>query len=204
MSAADEQRGAAVPGPADYARACVDRVVRRQPAPAAPEHPLYAVPAACFVTLKKHGELRGCIGTLAPTEPSLGREIARNARAAAFDDPRFPPVHPDEVDALTVSVDILSASEPCSSSDLDPARYGVIVRSGWRRGVLLPDLRGVETVAAQVRIAAQKAGIGPGESYELERFTVTRCHQGESADAVAVRMADGGPASPAGHGEVDG
>jgi AmmeMemoRadiSam system protein A len=199
MSAGDGHREPAL-GPADYARACVDQLVRRRPAPPAPDHPLYARRAACFVTLKKHGELRGCIGTLAPSELSLGREIARNARSAAFDDPRFPPVHPDELEAVTCSVDVLSPSEPCAYADLDPSRYGVIVRSGWRRGVLLPDLQGVDTPAVQVRIAAQKAGIEPGEPCELERFTVTRCREGESADAVLARLDDHGPSAP---GEVD-
>jgi len=78
-----------------------------------------------------------------------------------------------------VSVDVLSPSEPCDKSDLDPSRYGVIVSSGFRRGVLLPDLEGVDTVATQLAIALQKAGIAPWEDFSLERFTVTRYHEGD-------------------------
>lgn len=196
---------AALLGPADYAHACVDRVVRGQQAPPAPDHPLYACSAACFVSIKKHGQLRGCIGTLAPSEPDLGREIARNARAAAFDDPRFAPVREDELGALVCTVDILSPSVPCTFADLDPARYGVIVRSGWRRGVLLPDLQGVDSVEAQVGIAQQKAGIHPGEPCDLERFCVTRCREGESADAaLAAETETAGGLAAACDGEVDG
>lgn len=160
--------------PADYARSCIEAFVRGRPAPPAPADPLYARTAACFCSIKKRGELRGCIGTLSPAESSLDREIARNAYSAAFHDPRFPPISDDELAALTLSVDVLDASEPCLSADLDPAVYGVIVVLDQRRGVLLPDLAGVDTIERQVAIALQKAGIGPGEPYRLERFTVTR------------------------------
>ena len=179
---------ALVPGAADYARVCVDHAVRGQRVPLAPEHPLYRLRAACFVSLKKGGDLRGCIGTLTPAEADLGREIPRNARAAAFQDPRFAPVREDELGALVCTVDVLSPSEPCSAADLDPARYGVVVLSGSRRGVLLPDLEGVDTVAAQVGIARQKAGIHPGARCDLERFTVTRCREGEAADATHAAL----------------
>ena len=175
-----DERQTASAGPADYARACVAALVRGQAPPAAPQEPFYARPAACFVSLKKHGDLRGCIGTLAPAEPDLGREIARNARAAAFQDPRFPPVREDELEALSVSVDVLSPSEPCALTDLDPSRYGVIVSTGFRRGVLLPDLPGVDTVARQVAIALQKAGIAPDEDFTVARFTVDRYREGEA------------------------
>jgi MEMO1 family protein len=176
-------------GPADFARACIDQLMRNQPAPQAPEHPLYSRRAACFVSLKKRGQLRGCIGTLEPAEADLGREIARNARSAAFHDPRFAPMGEEELEELTCSVDILSPNEPCTLDDLDPSRYGVIVLTGCRRGVLLPDLEGVDTVENQVGIALQKAGIGGGEPFDVERFTVTRCREGDSADAV-LRDAD--------------
>jgi MEMO1 family protein len=171
-------------GPADYARACVEELVRRRPVPQAPEHPLYSRRAACFVSLKKRGQLRGCIGTLEPSEADLGSEIARNARSAAFQDPRFEPVREDELATLACTVDILSASEPCTLDELDPARYGVIVVAGCRRGVLLPDLQGVDTAAIQIGIALQKAGIAASESFEVRRFTVTRCREGEPADAL--------------------
>jgi len=168
-------------GPADYAFACVRSYVAGGRAPDAPETAFYARRAACFVTLKKHGELRGCIGTLEPAEASLEHEIARNAQASALRDPRFPPVGGDEVEALTCSVDVLSPSEPCGLSDLDPQVYGVIVESGFRRGVLLPALEGVDTVERQVGVALQKAGIAPGDSFDVRRFRVTRYRQGDPA-----------------------
>lgn len=182
MSAAPADQAAAGLGPADYARACVDQLVRGRALPGAPGEDFYGRASACFVSLKKHGDLRGCIGTLEPSEPTLGREIARNARAAAFDDPRFPPVREDELAALACSVDVLSPSEPCTLADLDPRRYGVIVVAGFRRGVLLPDLQGVDTVAQQVGIALQKAGIRPDELFDVYRFTVTRYREGDAAE----------------------
>jgi AmmeMemoRadiSam system protein A len=168
-------------GPADYAFACVRSYVAGGRAPQAPADTFYARRAACFVTLKKRGELRGCIGTLEPAEATLGREIARNAHSSALRDPRFPPVGVDEVDALTCSVDVLSPSEPCGLEDLDPLAYGVIVASGFRRGVLLPALDGIDSVDRQVGVALQKAGIAPAESFDVRRFQVTRYRQGDSA-----------------------
>jgi AmmeMemoRadiSam system protein A len=169
----------ASPGPADYAFACVGARVAGRRAPEPPDDAFYERRAACFVTLKKRGELRGCIGTLEPAEASLGREIARNAHSSALRDPRFPPVAPDEVEALTCSVDVLSPSEPCELSDLDPRVYGVIVEAGLRRGVLLPALEGIDSVDAQVSIALQKAGIAPGRPFDVRRFLVTRYRQGD-------------------------
>jgi MEMO1 family protein len=166
-------------GPADYAHACVDRFVRGLRPPTAPRDALYAGAAACFVSLKKYGDLRGCIGTLEPVESALSAEIPRNAYAAAFQDPRFPPVTEDELDALVCSVDVLSASEPCRLEELDPARYGVVVTAGLRRGVLLPALQGVDDAATQVDVARRKAGIAPGDHVGLERFTVVRYHEGD-------------------------
>jgi len=132
-------------------------------------------PAGAFVSLKKHGNLRGCIGTLGPTKPTVAHEIIVNAISAATADPRFDPVEPEELDELTCSVDILGAPEPVKSiEELDPKRYGVIVRKGRRSGVLLPDLEGIDSAVEQVNIARQKAGISPYEDYELERFEVVR------------------------------
>ena len=179
MSAEGEDTSGVPSGPADYARACVESCVLGRPLPRPSAHPFFTRHAACFVSLKKHGELRGCIGTLEPAEADLGAEIARNARSAAFHDPRFHRVRADELPALTCSVDVLSPSAPCALADLDPAVYGVIVLAGFRRGVLLPDLQGVDTVEQQVDIVLQKAGIGPGEAFSVERFTVTRCKEGE-------------------------
>ena len=136
---------------------------------------LLAAPAACFVSLKKHGELRGCIGTLAPARADLAHEICANAISAATADPRFPRVRPSELPELALDVDVLSRPEHCELGDLDPARYGVIVSTGdGRRGVLLPDLAGVDTVEEQVDIACHKAGIYDGETFSVERFTVER------------------------------
>ncbi|MRR11111.1 AMMECR1 domain-containing protein, partial [bacterium] len=95
---------------------------------------------------------------------------------AATGDPRFPPVRPEELSRLDISVDVLQTPEPASLADLDPSAYGVIVSCGWKRGLLLPDLEGVDTVEEQVNIACRKAGIGPYEHIELERFSVDRYH----------------------------
>lgn len=168
-----------VPGPAAYGLSCVRSVVLGRPVPPAPDHVLYRTHAACFVTLKAHGDLRGCIGTLEPAEERLGAEIARNARSSALHDPRFSRVRPDELDTITCSVDVLGASEACDVADLDPVRYGVIVSLGARRGVLLPALAGVDSVARQVGIALEKAGIGADEPFHVRRFTVTRFRQGD-------------------------
>lgn len=130
--------------------------------------------AGVFVSLKKGGALRGCIGTFLPTEESAAHEVITNAIKSATGDPRFPPVQPGELGALDVSVDVLSQPSPCSEADLDPRRYGVIVEKGWRRGLLLPDLEGVDTVKDQVAIARAKAGIDPQETVLLYRFTVER------------------------------
>ncbi len=131
--------------------------------------------AGTFVSLKKRGELRGCIGTFLPVCENVAQEIIRNAIAAATEDPRFPPVREDELGELDISVDVLSTPEPVTDlSQLDPKKYGVIVESGFRRGLLLPDLEGVETVEQQLAIAMAKAGISPGEPIKVYRFTVNR------------------------------
>lgn len=136
---------------------------------------LFRERAGAFVSIKKFGELRGCIGTTAPTAPTLAEEIMRNAISAGCSDPRFPPVEPRELPDLVYSVDVLGSPEPVSDkASLDPARYGVIVRSGNRSGLLLPDLAGVDTVDEQLAIACRKAGIRPDEAYSIRRFEVTR------------------------------
>ncbi|MGB9668012.1 MAG: AmmeMemoRadiSam system protein A [Thermosulfidibacteraceae bacterium] len=128
-----------------------------------------------FVSLKKHGELRGCIGTFLPTANSVAEEVIRNAIASATEDPRFPPVTLEELKDITISVDVLDEPEPVSSLDeLDPKKYGVIVESGWKRGLLLPDLEGVDTIEQQIAIAMAKAGIRPGEPIKIYRFKVKR------------------------------
>lgn len=131
--------------------------------------------AGVFVSLKKDGELRGCIGTFVPTRESIAAEIIANAISAGTEDPRFWPVTIDELPDLAVSVDILSAPERVESlTVLDPKQYGIIVKRGCRSGLLLPDLNGVDTVEEQISIAMNKAGIDPHEEIELYRFSVTR------------------------------
>jgi len=131
--------------------------------------------AGAFVSIKKRGELRGCIGTLEATQANLALEVVRNAIDSATRDPRFQPVAPEELDQLSYSVDVLSPTEPVAGpEELDPKRYGVIVRLGLRRGLLLPDIEGVNTVEEQIAIVKTKAGILPEESPELLRFTVRR------------------------------
>lgn len=131
--------------------------------------------AGVFCSIKKSGQLRGCIGTIEPVRRNIAEEIIHNAISAATDDPRFPEVRPDELRWLTYSVDVLGKPEPIEGMhQLDPKRYGVIVSCGSRRGLLLPNLEGVDTVEEQVRIARQKAGISRGEDVSLQRFEVTR------------------------------
>ena len=131
--------------------------------------------AGVFVSLKKHGQLRGCIGTISPVQNSIAEEIAANAVSAAVRDPRFNPVVRAELRELDISVDIMAEPEPVADiTELDPKRYGVIVSSGSRRGLLLPDLEGIDTSAEQVAAAKQKAGLEPHEKVNLERFEVVR------------------------------
>lgn len=131
--------------------------------------------AACFVSLHREGQLRGCVGTLEPSCESLALEIQENAIAASTRDSRFSPLRVEELEGLEVSVDVLSPAERIQDlKELDPKRYGVIVSSGYRRGVLLPNLDGIDTVEEQVDIARQKAGIAVGENFALARFEVVR------------------------------
>ena len=132
--------------------------------------------AGAFVSLHEHGQLRGCIGTISATCASVAEEILQNGISACSRDPRFDPVTPDELDYLEYSVDVLGDAEFIDSpAQLDPKRYGVIVTKGWKRGLLLPNLDGVDTVEEQLRITKMKAGIDPAdERVELERFEVVR------------------------------
>ncbi len=131
--------------------------------------------AGVFVSIKKKGELRGCIGTIYPAKNNIGEEIVANAISSSTRDPRFSPVRKKELEFLTYSVDVLSNPEKIENiSQLDPKKYGVIVESGYRKGLLLPDLEGVDTPEIQVDIAKRKAGIFPGEDFEMYRFIVTR------------------------------
>lgn len=136
---------------------------------------LAAARAGVFVSLHQNGRLRGCIGTIAPVTGCVASEIVRNAVCAGTEDPRFEPVSPDDLESLEYSVDVLSAPEPVDSPQaLDVKRFGVIVSCGRRRGLLLPDLDGVDTVERQIAIARKKGGIEPHEPYTLQRFEVVR------------------------------
>ena len=131
--------------------------------------------AGAFVSIHEHGELRGCIGTIAPTKKCIAEEIIANAISASTRDPRFPAITADELPWLEISVDILGEAEDIDSIDqLDVKRYGVIVSSGMKRGLLLPDLDGIDTPEQQVEIAMKKGGISKYEKYKLQRFEVIR------------------------------
>ena len=131
--------------------------------------------AGAFVSIHEHGRLRGCIGTILATKECIAKEIIDNAISASTKDPRFDPITKDELDWLEINVDILSEPEDIDSKDeLDVKRYGVIVSNRYKRGLLLPDLDGIDTVDEQIAIAKKKAGISDNEDYSLQRFEVTR------------------------------
>lgn len=147
----------------------------KRPAPPARFTPEMKERAGVFVSIHKLGDLRGCIGTFEPQRKNVAEEIIANAVSSATRDPRFDPIAPDELKNLDYSVDVLTAPEPVAdASMLDPKKYGVIVEAGWRRGLLLPDLEGVDTVDYQIDICRQKGGIGPSEPVQLYRFEVKR------------------------------
>lgn len=128
-----------------------------------------------FCSIHKDGRLRGCIGTIGPTKENIAQEIVANAISAATRDPRFDPIQKHELAKLSYSVDVLSKPEKIDSRDqLDVKRYGVIVTHNEKRGLLLPNLDGVDTVSEQIAIAKQKAGIWDDEPVELQRFEVVR------------------------------
>ena len=136
---------------------------------------MYSQRAGVFVSIKKNGSLRGCIGTICAVRDCIVEEIMENAVSAACRDPRFPPIGKGELDELVISVDVLGDTEEIDAPDkLDVKRYGVIVSKGRRRGLLLPNLDGVDTVEEQIAIAKSKAGIGDDEDVVLERFEVIR------------------------------
>ena len=131
--------------------------------------------AGVFVSIHKFGQLRGCIGTFLPTTSSIAEEIINNAISASINDPRFPAITEDELDYLNINVDVLSLPTHISSkAELDPKKYGVIVTSGNKKGLLLPNIDGVDTIEEQINIAKNKAGIYKDEKYELEKFEVIR------------------------------
>ena len=160
------------------ARSAVEAWVRRReriPLPEGLPEEMLTRQAGAFVSLHRHGRLRGCIGTIMATEENIAKEILQNAISACSRDPRFSPVTPDELSSLEISVDVLGELESIDSpEELDVKRYGVVVSHGRKRGLLLPNLDGVDTVEEQIRIARQKGGIREGEPYRLERFEVVR------------------------------
>lgn len=163
--------------PASFAREVVALYVEQNvtvevdfPAPADFSHP-----AGAFVSIKTSECLRGCMGTITPQHETVVKEIAANAIMAATRDPRFPPVVASELSGLLFSVDVLGREEPVESvAELDPLRYGVIVRRGQLSGLLLPNLEGISSAEHQVSIAMQKAGIAQGLKVSLSRFAVIR------------------------------
>ncbi len=164
-------------GPANLARKCLEYYLKEGRLPEMPASlpPEYEDRAGVFVSLKKAGQLRGCIGTVEPVRENLAEEIAANAVGAALRDPRFPPVSREELAELNISVDILGPMEPIKSEkELDPRQYGVLVRSGSKSGLLLPNLEGIDTAYEQLNIARRKAAIPPGAPVELYRFKVNR------------------------------
>lgn len=177
-----EQAGKEEDAPEDpyivLARQTIEEYIRTGRRPELPENlpdEMTKRQAACFVSLHRDGQLRGCIGTLEPYRDSLALEIQSNAISASTKDPRFQPLRPEELEGLEVSVDVLFPAEKILSlRDLDPKRYGVIVSSGLRRGVLLPNLEGIDTAERQVEIARRKAGIAAADPITLERFEVVR------------------------------
>ena len=158
------------------ARAAIESWVREGRRLAHPRlhDPLYPAHAGCFVSLHRGDALRGCIGTTEPTCDDLAHEVVTNAVHAATRDPRFPALQPAELADLDVKVDVLHEPQPCTRSDLDPREWGVIVTSGWRRGLLLPDLEAVDDIDTQISIARAKAGVAEDEPCTLERFRVDR------------------------------
>jgi len=148
---------------------------RELPVPDGLPEELLQTQAGVFVSLHKNGRLRGCVGTIAPTTANIAREIIQNAVSAGLRDNRFEAVTKEELSFLTYKVDVLSDPEPVSGpEELDVKRYGVIVTSGYKRGLLLPNLDGIDTVGEQISIARRKAGISEREEVKLERFEVVR------------------------------
>ncbi len=133
--------------------------------------------AGVFVSIHEKGELRGCIGTFEAAYQNVAVEIIHNAILAATEDPRFLPIRNQELPHLEISVDVLTRPEPVKGvSELDAKKYGVIVGCGYRRGLLLPDLEGVDTAEEQINICRMKGGIGSKEPVQLYRFEVKRYH----------------------------
>jgi MEMO1 family protein len=162
---------------AELAKDTVEKYVKEGKRPPLPATltPEMKEKAGVFVSIHKLGDLRGCIGTFEPQQRNVASEVITNAVSAATRDPRFDPITPDELKDLDYSVDVLTSPVPVAdASKLDAKKYGVIVESGWRRGLLLPDLEGVDTPEEQIDICRQKGGISPDEPVQLYKFEVKR------------------------------
>lgn len=163
--------------PVELARAAVTAFIKNGEIVTLPEHipPEFERPGGAFVSIKISGRLRGCVGTFKPSRASVAEEIIQNAVGSAGRDPRFTPISEDELPFLEFSVDVLDEPERLTASpELDPMIYGLIVRAGSKVGLLLPDLEGIRTPEAQIRVAMQKAGILHHEDVEFYRFKSTR------------------------------
>lgn len=133
--------------------------------------------AAVFVTLRRADlTLRGCMGSVTPMTQDVTDETRRAAILAASKDPRFPALHAHELSELVIEVSVLGAAEPIlSAGELDPGRYGIIVRgTQGRRGVLLPSVSGIDSVPQQIRVAMERAGLAEDEPCEVRRFAVEK------------------------------
>lgn len=162
--------------PVRWARMNLESYVREGNTPVLPVEMelLKEQQAGAFVSIKKEGQLRGCIGTTHPVYANLAQEIASNAVSAGTRDPRFAAIQAAELDKLVYSVDILGETEECKREDLDPGQYGVIVSGNGKTGLLLPNLEGIDTIEKQLGIALQKAGISRQEKFRIYRFKVER------------------------------
>lgn len=149
---------------------------RREPTTVVEPDGLLAEPAPVFVTLRRLGNLRGCIGSLVALHDNVVDETKDRARAAAFEDPRFPRLRLDELSDTSIEVSILRPLQPVASVDeLDPVRWGIEIRDrSGRRAVLLPDIPGVDTVEQQIKVTRQKAGIPPGNELTVRKFSVVK------------------------------
>ncbi|MCD4664915.1 MAG: AmmeMemoRadiSam system protein A [Bacteroidales bacterium] len=142
---------------------------------------LFTIRRGCFVSLHRlNGELRGCIGTIEPSHLNIYQEIIHNAVAASTRDTRFDSVTISELNEIELSVDVLTLPEKINSlDDLDIQIFGIIVSDNkYKRGILLPDIKGIESIDHQIQIAQKKAGLAetPIENLSIYRFTSTRYH----------------------------
>ncbi|MDO8424755.1 MAG: AmmeMemoRadiSam system protein A [bacterium] len=138
--------------------------------------------AGVFVTIEKKGELRGCIGTYVATRENIAEEVIRNAIASATQDDRFAKIAKEEVSHLSFTIYVLNPPEQVTSTQqLDPKKFGAIVMTTEKCGLLLPDLEGVETVEQQLNICCQKGGIDPlKEKIAIFKFEVQKYGEPES------------------------